>query len=88
MMLQAVVQDFIIVDHTLDVHHIPVLHLNTNRFVFSCSTGIIGMRYVYSYMAYACIPVSNIIASCHVYARIYICTGLYFLHIAYIGLIM
>ena len=32
---------------TLDVHHVPVLHLNTNRFVFSCSTGIIGMRYTW-----------------------------------------
>ena len=32
---------------TLDVHHVPVLHLNTNWFVFSCSTGIIGMRYTW-----------------------------------------
>ena len=32
---------------TLDVHHIPMLYLNTNWFVFSCSPGFIGMRYVY-----------------------------------------
>ena len=30
-----------------DVHHFPRLHLNVNRFTFSCSPGISGMRYTW-----------------------------------------
>ena len=38
---------------TFDVHHVPVLHLNINQFVFSCIPGMIGMRYTWL----MCIPV-------------------------------
>ena len=32
---------------TFDVHPVPLLQLNTNWFVFSCSPGMIGMRYTW-----------------------------------------
>ena len=40
-------QDFTVLDQSVGLHHIPVLHLNTNWFEFSCSTEIIEMRYTW-----------------------------------------